>query len=179
MMKTPMTELEKLQQWNAFSVEQAARAILPCCGSHVWANSLSRQRPFQDLELLLAASDGIWWSLPEEDWNEAFGSHPRIGESNPTGMAAEASLKWSRGEQGASQSDDVLIKAELTAYNEIYEKQFGRIFIVCATGKSSGEMLSILKERLKNNPEAELREAAEQQKMITRLRLKKWLREES
>jgi 2-oxo-4-hydroxy-4-carboxy-5-ureidoimidazoline decarboxylase len=59
--------------------------------------------------------------------------------------------------------------------NREYEARFGRIFIICATGKSAAEMLAILHQRLSNDPRAELLEAAEQQRQITQLRLRKWL----
>ena len=55
--------------------------------------------------------------------------------------------------------------------NRLYEERFGHIFIVCATGKTGDEMLALLKRRMRNNPDDELREAAEQQRQITRLRL--------
>jgi 2-oxo-4-hydroxy-4-carboxy-5-ureidoimidazoline decarboxylase len=57
--------------------------------------------------------------------------------------------------------------------NQEYLAKFGYIFIVCASGKSAVEMLSILKSRLSNTPEAEVRVAAEEQDKITRLRLDK------
>jgi 2-oxo-4-hydroxy-4-carboxy-5-ureidoimidazoline decarboxylase len=57
--------------------------------------------------------------------------------------------------------------------NREYEKKFGFIFIVCATGKTSEEILVHLRERLGNNPAAELRIAAGEQARITRLRLNK------
>jgi 2-oxo-4-hydroxy-4-carboxy-5-ureidoimidazoline decarboxylase len=38
-------------------------------------------------------------------------------------------------------------------------------------------MLEILRRRLQNDPETELAEAAEQQRQITRIRLKKWMAE--
>jgi 2-oxo-4-hydroxy-4-carboxy-5-ureidoimidazoline decarboxylase len=46
---------------------------------------------------------------------------------------------------------------------------------VCATGKSAPEILAILRRRLRNDDAAELREAAEEQRKITNLRLQKWL----
>jgi 2-oxo-4-hydroxy-4-carboxy--5-ureidoimidazoline (OHCU) decarboxylase len=46
---------------------------------------------------------------------------------------------------------------------------------VCATGKSGPEILEILRRRLENDQQAELREAAEQQRQITQIRLKRWL----
>ena len=61
--------------------------------------------------------------------------------------------------------------------NKAYEDKFGRIYIVCATGKSAEEMLAIAKERLRNEPDVELERAADEQRKITELRLEKMVRE--
>ena len=68
------------------------------------------------------------------------------------------------------------MKVALADANREYERRFNRIFIVCATGKSASEILAILQHRLNNDAETELHEAAEQQRQITEIRLKKWLR---
>ena len=73
----------------------------------------------------------------------------------------------------AAASESVLI--DLMQKNEEYEKKFGFIFIVCATGKSAEEMLSILLARLSNNREEELTNASEEQRKIYQLRLEKLL----
>ena len=70
---------------------------------------------------------------------------------------------------------DAAVKIALADANREYERRFDRIFIVCATGKSAPEILEILRRRLKNDAETELHEAAEQQRQITEIRLKKWL----
>lgn len=70
---------------------------------------------------------------------------------------------------------DAAVKSALADGNREYERRFGRIFIVCATGKSAGEILEILQQRLKNDPQSELLEAVEQQRQITELRLRKWI----
>jgi 2-oxo-4-hydroxy-4-carboxy-5-ureidoimidazoline decarboxylase len=57
--------------------------------------------------------------------------------------------------------------------NRLYEKKFGHVFLICATGKSAEEMLAALGRRLENDPETELRAAAEEQRKITRQRLEK------
>ena len=59
--------------------------------------------------------------------------------------------------------------------NRSYFDKFGFIFIVCATGKSAAEMLSLLESRLPNKPEDEIRIAAGEQDKITILRLRKLL----
>ena len=56
-----------------------------------------------------------------------------------------------------------------------YEKRFGRIFIVCASGRPPAEMLHILERRLNNGPAEELLESAAQQRQIMQFRLRKWL----
>jgi 2-oxo-4-hydroxy-4-carboxy--5-ureidoimidazoline (OHCU) decarboxylase len=60
----------------------------------------------------------------------------------------------------------------LAESNQLYEDKFGFIFIVCATGKSSDEMLALIKMRLNNNAKIEMQNAAKEQNKITQLRLK-------
>jgi 2-oxo-4-hydroxy-4-carboxy-5-ureidoimidazoline decarboxylase len=162
-----------LAEWNGRSPEAAAEAILPCNGSSVWATLMASHRPFDSPEAVFAMADTVWASLPESDWHEAFDSHPRIGEKKAKAATAK-SLDWSGGEQAAAKLDEQT-QAELAEANREYEAKFGRIFLVCATGKSATEMLGILRRRLKNDAKTELQEAAEQQRQITQLRLRKWL----
>lgn len=131
-------------------------------------------RPFQDTHELMLAADHVWWSLDAPDWLEAFSAHPKIGEKKAQ-PAPSASSRWSEQEQsGAAQASQETLAALLQA-NHDYERRFGYIFIVCATGKSAEEMLALLQERLKNEPDTELRIAAEEQRRIMNLRLEKLL----
>ncbi len=164
-----------LEQWNAMPLEQAAGEVLPCCGSRAWAHQLAARRPLSTLPELLAASDAAWWPLAEADWQEAFASHPRIGERKAVGTATASSLAWSAGEQSGVAQAEADFAARLAEGNRVYEARFGRTFIVCATGKSSIEILAILERRMRNTAEAELHEAAEQQREIAHIRLRKWL----
>jgi len=166
---------EVLARWNRLPVEDAVKEILPCCGSKAWAGGLAARRPFKDVTTLLAASDETWGNLPAEDWMEAFRSHPRIGESRTTQSASAQSVTWSAQEQRDVAADGDGVKIALAEANQEYERRFRRIFIVCATGKSAPEILEILRRRLKNDEPTELREAAEQQRQIIHIRMKKWL----
>jgi OHCU decarboxylase len=65
------------------------------------------------------------------------------------------------------------VLSELATLNRQYHDKFGFIFIVCASGKSSDEMLAILKSRLAHDAETELRNAASEQEKITEIRLRK------
>jgi 2-oxo-4-hydroxy-4-carboxy-5-ureidoimidazoline decarboxylase len=133
------------------------------------------RRPFLDGASLLTASDDAWRSLAEEDWMEAFRSHPRIGESRAAEVAPAQSAAWSAQEQRDVAAAGDAVKISLAEGNREYEKRFGHIFIVCATGKSGLEILEILRRRLHNDKATELQEAAEQQRQIMRIRIEKWL----
>ena len=166
---------DALARWNKLPREEAARAILPCCGSRAWAASMASKRPILDEGSLIATSDAIWRSLGEADWLEAFQSHPRIGESRAEKDSAKQSSAWSAQEQQKAATADDSVKMALKQGNLEYEQKFGRIFIVCATGKSASEILEILRRRLHNDDATELRHAAEEQRQIMHLRLKKWI----
>jgi 2-oxo-4-hydroxy-4-carboxy-5-ureidoimidazoline decarboxylase len=167
-----------LTRWNSLDPSAAAREVLPCCGSQAWAVALTSCRPVTDEASLIETSSFVWLGLPRDAWQEAFDSHPRIGQSHAQAQATEESLRWSAQEQRAALSDDDATRLALEEANRRYEQRFGRIFIVCATGKTSAEMLAILEARMKNDPITELHEAAEQQRQITQLRLHRWLESE-
>lgn len=181
---------EVLSRWNCLSIAAAVDEILPCCGSRAWANGMVERRPFPDEASLLAAADETWRSLAESDWLEAFRSHPRIGESrigessvgeSPNGQSAgpkaalPQSAAWSEQEQRDVADAGDSVKIALADGNREYERRFNRIFIVCASGKSAPEIQKILERRLKNDSQTELQEAADEQRQITQLRLRKWL----
>ena len=161
-------------RWNELDAEAAAREVLPCCGSTAWAEALAARRPFEDAAELFTISDAVWSGLAEDDWCEAFDSHPRIGQQKAKAATAE-SLAWSSEEQRAAMNSDETAKLALVEANRQYEEKFGRIFIVCASGRSTAEILAICKGRMDNDAAREMLEAAEQQRQITQLRLRRWL----
>ena len=130
------------------------------------------RRPLPDETTLLAVSDQIWRNLAEADWLEAFCSHPRIGEER---IGESQSAAWSAQEQREVADSDDAARVALADGNREYERRFNRIFIVCATGKSPAEILTILRRRMTNDARTELQESAEQQRLITQIRLRKWL----
>jgi 2-oxo-4-hydroxy-4-carboxy-5-ureidoimidazoline decarboxylase len=166
---------EVLARWNNLSQEEAERAILPCCGSKAWAARMALKRPIRDETALLTTSDAVWRGLGEADWFDAFRSHPRIGESRKEKDSALQSSVWSAQEQQKAATAEDSEKMALKQGNLEYERKFGRVFIVCATGKSASEILEILTRRLHNDDATELRQAAEEQRQIMHLRLKKWI----
>lgn len=173
---------DTLARWNRLPVPQAEEEILPCCGSRAWAQGMVNRRPITEEAMLLALSDETWRGLSHSDWMEAFASHPRIGDPHRENKNVETNADarfrvWSAREQSeVARTEDSLGNA-LAEANRAYESRFGRTFIVCATGKSAREILDILRQRLQNDPSTELLEAAEQQRQITHIRLKRWLTE--
>jgi OHCU decarboxylase len=113
--------------------------------------------------------------LDERDWLEAFSHHPKIGERHAARGQTERERSWSAEEQAGMGEADAAARGALAGLNREYEERFGHIFIVCAAGKTPAEMLALLRARLPNEREAELRVAAEEQRRITRLRLQKLL----
>ena len=165
-----------LDQLNSLPAEKARAELVKCCGSKRWASALAEKRPFANLAELFAAADRIWWSLGRRDCLEAFRAHPKIGAKKATTARSIEARRWSAEEQSGTSCASPETIVALAQANRDYERRFGFIFIVCATGKSVEEMLGILKERLQNDPETELRIAAEEQRKITRLRLEKLLK---
>ncbi len=136
---------------------------------------MCEQRPFHDSRELTETADRVWLSLPREDWLEAFRAHPKIGGRRAERETGEEARRWAEEEQKGTRDAARDVLEELAEANREYEQKFGHIFIVCATGKSAAEMLALLRQRLGNDHEAELHVAAEEQRRITQLRLKKSL----
>ena len=160
---------------NRLTPEEARAALLACCGSGRWAAEVAALRPFWDVGQLLRLGRRVWFELTPDDWLEAFRAHPRIGESSAEKETGAEARRWSEGEQARARDAAAETLGELARANREYEARFGFIYIVCATGRTAEEMLSLLRERLQNDRETELRVAAEEQWRITELRLKKFL----
>ncbi len=126
-----------LAHWNALPEMEAEEEILPCCGSQHWAQELTRLRPFATPQELFKPRIVFGWALRCQDWDEAFRSHPRIGSARrrrqpqsslPPGLARSKM-------ESTKRAPATLLG--LVRRNEEYEARFGRVFLVCATGKSA------------------------------------------
>lgn len=164
---------ETIKWLNGLEQQSAAAELKRCCGSSWWCQQVAAARPFSDAEQLTAAADRAFDTMPEDAWLEAIRSHPKIGDFESLKMKYAGNRDWSGGEQaGAAAADDQTLR-QLAAGNESYEKRFGYLFVVCATGKSAQQMLDLLELRLSNDPAEELSTAAAEQRKITHLRLAK------
>jgi len=158
-----------LSELNALPRYRAEGELLKCCGSAAWARTMAGRRPFVSFDRLLKAASEVWWRLDQADWLEAFRAHPQIGGQKATHHV------WAAREQSGMDRAGVAVTTAMEEGNREYLAKFGYIFIVCATGKSADEMLSILRSRLVNPAEEEIRVAAAEQNKITCLRLEKLL----
>jgi OHCU decarboxylase len=171
----------RLEDLNALDEKAAARQFLRCCGSSRWAQLMAAARPFASGEAMAHVANATWAALGREDWLEAFAAHPRIGDdasggSGRSGAAGgEETERWSAQEQAGVADAAEATRHKLAEANREYQARFGYIFIVCATGRTAGEMLDILERRLRNDVVEEIEIAAEEQRKITRLRLAKLL----
>ena len=139
-----------LARWNLLPIDQALRAILPCCGSRTWAEEMAGRRPFADETALLAAADQtlaqpgtirLDGSIPQSSSNRRVAS---LRYSCAVGRMVGAGTTRDSGAEAA-------VKAALADANREYERRFNRIFIVCASGKSalgdSGNLSAPAQER--------------------------------
>jgi allantoicase len=151
----------RLRLINAWTSGIAFQRFLQCCGSALWAKEMAAARPFSSWDEVEETAARIWKSSSPDDKLEAFAAHPKIGDHD--GSEEQAAAR--------SASDETL--EELSRLNREYESRFGYIYIVCATGKTADEMLALLRERLDNDPDEEIAIAAEEQRLITQLRLRR------
>jgi OHCU decarboxylase len=164
-----------LTRLNGLRPSDATDEFLKCCGSQAWATRMVEGRPYESLAQLQARASEIWWKLDRNDWLEAFRSHPKIGGTKAAEKVSEQSRAWSGEEQSGVKSASEQVFSELASLNKQYDEKFGFIFIICASGKSSDEMLAILKSRLTHDAETEMPIAASEQEKITEIRLRKLL----
>ena len=159
---------------NGLAKEPCREALTLCCGSSQWVSKMLNARPYTSDQELLKKSKTLWHSLDREDFLEAFSHHPQIGiTAEALREKFQTTHTWSSGEQASIKTADKQTLALLAQGNQTYLEKFGHIFIVCATGKSATEMLSLLQKRLQNSPDLEIKVAAAEQEKITQLRLEK------
>ncbi|WP_252177961.1 2-oxo-4-hydroxy-4-carboxy-5-ureidoimidazoline decarboxylase [Endozoicomonas sp. 4G] len=168
-----------LSELNTLSEEQATETLRQCCASSHWVECMVAARPFANIESLLIAANAVWSHCQKSDYLEAFDAHPKIGDINSLKKKYQNTQAMAGHEQSGVDEANAGTLQALAENNGKYERRFGYIFIVCATGKSASEMLTLLEERLHNEPADELSIAAAEQHKITSIRLCKMLKNTS
>ncbi len=156
-----------LAELNAAPDDELTPPLLACCDVPRWAREVLAGRPYADLAALLGVADRAARGFGPDDVERALAAHPRIGE-RAQGDGVEAS--WSRSEQSGVDRDEPTTAA-LAEGNRAYEERFGRVFLICASGRSAEQILASLRSRLDNDPETEARVTADELRKIALLRL--------
>ncbi|CAM9142196.1 unnamed protein product [Pylaiella littoralis] len=152
--------------------------LLRCCHSSAWADAVLSRMPFKSEEEARAALDECWAKLTPADYLEAVAAHPAIGDKQALrDKFAPSRSGWEGAEQAAAAGASEAVLDELTELNGEYREKNGFVFLVCASGLSADAILALLKARLPNDKDAELKNAVEEQRKITQLRFARLLAE--
>ncbi|HET7325801.1 MAG TPA: 2-oxo-4-hydroxy-4-carboxy-5-ureidoimidazoline decarboxylase [Nocardioidaceae bacterium] len=163
-----MRQTVRMTRFNTRPADELTRALLSCCDVPHWAATIRDGRPYSSVEALLDTADAAACSFTRADLDRALAAHPRIGER---AQAAGSAAAWSRREQAAVRRDEQTLAA-LADANRAYEDRFDRVFLVCASGLGSEQILTALRDRLGNDDETEARVVADELRKIALLRLR-------
>ena len=129
-------------------------------------------RPFSSLVDLLDAADGVWATLDRADRQEAFAAHPRVSDREALRSRAFPS-DFPEDEPSRLPGSPAAVLDELARADRDYEAKFDFIFIVARADLArSIDVLALLRQRLHNDQESELRIACFEQAEIARQRLR-------
>ena len=158
-----------IDDFHALTKGDATELVASCADVLAWAADVAEARPFVDVEALHAYADQRAAAWTDEQVSAALADHPRIGEKH---AGHGASAEHSQREQAGVDPQDAEVQRRLAEGNAAYEARFDRIYLVRAAGRSAEEILTLLEERLTNDPATELRVTAGQLREIAALRLR-------
>ena len=166
--------MDSLNHWNELSNAERREAARGWCGADRFSRTLGDHGPLACIEDAHRQADECFDSFTDQDWLEAFASHPRLGDVKSLQMKFVGNRQWSADEQSGTDAADPELLQRLAEWNEKYFQRFGHIFILKATGVTATQMVRAIEQRLTNSPEDERRIAADHQRQITHLRIDKF-----
>jgi 2-oxo-4-hydroxy-4-carboxy--5-ureidoimidazoline (OHCU) decarboxylase len=98
---------------------------------------------------IIAKARGALERMTEPERVAVLDAHPRVG-ADPDSLSLH-----SRREQG--DATDIATLRQLAELNDAYEKKFGFRFVVFVAGRSKQEIVPVLRARLANTRDAELK----------------------
>jgi 2-oxo-4-hydroxy-4-carboxy-5-ureidoimidazoline decarboxylase len=164
-----------LTQFNELPVAAGRAALLACCSSPLWADRMIAGRPFATPEDAIRLSGEIVSAMTAADLAAALAGHPRIGAQRHPEQGPDPSAEWSRQEQALVSTSDPQASRELAEANLAYERQFGHIYLVCASGRTGPDLLALLRTRLRNDAAAEWQVVRSELRQINEIRLRRLL----
>ncbi|BCJ77387.1 2-oxo-4-hydroxy-4-carboxy-5-ureidoimidazoline decarboxylase [Catellatospora sp. IY07-71] len=159
-----------LAAFNDLPQAQAEEELLACCAAAAWARAVAAGRPYPGHAELREVAAGAVAALSWPDIAQALAAHPRIGE-RAAGASREAA--WSRQEQSGATAAGEQTATALIDANRAYEKRFGHVFLIFASGKSAEQMLAAARERLGHDEATEREVVRRELTAITLLRLER------
>ena len=162
-----------LDDFNTLPIDQARARAAACLDVPRWVQAVVSERPYDDLDDVLAVAVRESEQLDDEELAAALAGHPRIGQRPSVGLHDVA---HSAHEQAGVDHDDVDLAQRLVEGNRAYEERFDRVFLIRAAGRDGHEILAELERRLGNDDAAERAETVEQLRQIALLRLEQALR---
>lgn len=152
--------------FNTLPEAAARERLLVCCAAPRWAAEVAAGRPYPSRQALHAAAGA---ALTDADVTDGLSGHPRIGERTADPRSAR--------EQGRVAAAAPAVLDALASGNEDYERRFGHVYLVCASGRSAEELLAVLRARLAHDPGTEHAVVRTELAAINRLRLDRMLTE--
>jgi len=166
---------DRLTHLNELPAPAARDELLACCSARPWAERMAAGRPYWSARDAIRQSAMIVASMTATDLAEALAGHPRIGERTEAGHGPLRSAAWSAQEQSGVTDADAETAGALAESNLEYERRFGHIYLVCASGRTGPQLLSLLRSRLRNDAPAEWQVVRSELQKINELRLRKLL----
>lgn len=157
-----------LTRFNTQPADELTQVLLACCDVPQWAATVREGRPYASTAAVVETADAASRAFTPADVDRALRAHPRIGEQAD---AEATTAAWSRQEQSDVQRDTATLTA-LRDANRAYEERFGQVFLICAAGLTSEQILSALHTRLDNDPTTEAQVVADELRMIALHRLR-------
>lgn len=159
-----------ISEFNQSSSSEISLRLNHCVHIPRWASEILQQRPFNAVSDLVQFAEQRARTWTWDEILNALNTHPRIGEKKATAELSEQEQKFSQREQAALSANEEMLEA-IYQGNVAYEKKYGYIFLIKASGLNSQQILEALQYRLKNDPDIEKRIVHQQLLEIALLRL--------
>jgi 2-oxo-4-hydroxy-4-carboxy-5-ureidoimidazoline decarboxylase len=157
--------------FNHLPADRARAELLSCCASPAWAEQMMAARPYRSIDDVMSLNNRTVAGLSGAELDAALAGHPRIGERAATADKRD----WSSQEQAGVGDAAEDVRRALADGNRDYERRFGHVYLVSASGRTADEMLTLLHRRLANDPATEWAVVRDELAKINRIRLTKLL----
>jgi 2-oxo-4-hydroxy-4-carboxy-5-ureidoimidazoline decarboxylase len=132
------------------------------------AYALYLARPFGGYDELIDTAERLTLAMRFEEQAAVLSAHPPIGARPESVSEASYREQGYASETAFDRAELESVYAELAELNRVYEDRFGFRFVVFVNKRPKSEILSVLKARLHNPRDEELRTAIQAMFQIAR-----------